>query len=144
MLVPKANAADDIVRFGHYLDAFETKAGMPLGAVKMAVVATETAKAMFALHSYAPAHPRLAALTWGGEDLAAALGATENREARAGGPFPIRSRARNACSRPPPPRSRRSTRSMPTSATPRGSSATAAVRVATGSWGAWRSIPTRS
>jgi citrate lyase subunit beta/citryl-CoA lyase len=80
ILVPKANGAEDIVRFGHYLGAFETKAGMTAGSVKMAVVATETAKAMFALHTYAPAHPRLAALTWGGEDLAAALGATENRE----------------------------------------------------------------
>jgi citrate lyase subunit beta/citryl-CoA lyase len=80
VLVPKANGAEDIVRFGCYLDAFETKAGMAVGSVKIAVVATETAKAMFALHSYTPAHPRLAALTWGGEDLAAALGATENRE----------------------------------------------------------------
>ncbi len=81
VLVPKANGVEDIVHFGHYLDAFETKAGMPVGSVRIAVVATETAKAMFALHTYAPAHPRLAALTWGGEDLAAALGATENREA---------------------------------------------------------------
>jgi citrate lyase subunit beta / citryl-CoA lyase len=80
ILVPKANGGEEIARFGHYLDALETKAGMPAGAVKLAVVATETARAMFALHSYAPAHPRLAALTWGGEDLAAALGATDNRE----------------------------------------------------------------
>ena len=87
ILVPKANGAEDVVRFGHYLDAFETKAGMSVGSVKIAVVATETAKAMFALHTYAPAHPRLAALTWGGEDLAAVLGATENREG-AGWTFP--------------------------------------------------------
>ncbi len=51
-------------------------------------VATETAKAMFALGSYAPAHPRLAALTWGGEDLAAALGATANREEDGDWTFP--------------------------------------------------------
>src|SRR5208282_6012669 len=81
IMIPKANGAEDLQLFGHYLDAFETKAGMPVGSVRIAVVATETAKAMFALHTYAPAHPRLAALTWGGEDLAAALGATENREA---------------------------------------------------------------
>ena len=80
VLAPKVNGAGDLVRFGHYLDALETRAGMTPGAVKMAAVATETAQAMFALHSYAPAHPRLAALTWGGEDLAAALGATDNRE----------------------------------------------------------------
>ena len=49
VLVPKANGVEDIVHFGHYLDAFETKAGMPVGSVKIAVVATETAKAMFAL-----------------------------------------------------------------------------------------------
>jgi citrate lyase subunit beta/citryl-CoA lyase len=36
---------------------------------------------MFALGSYAPAHPRLIALTWGAEDLSAALGATDNKEA---------------------------------------------------------------
>jgi citrate lyase subunit beta/citryl-CoA lyase len=102
ILVPKARGAEDVVRFAHYLDAFETKATMPVGSVKIAVVATETAQAMFALQSYAPAHPRLVALTWGGEDLAAALGATDNREGGSG-PFPITSRARNAYSRPAPP-----------------------------------------
>ena len=80
LLIPKANGGEDLARFGHYLDALETKSGMPLGSVKLAVVATETAKAMFNLASYAPAHPRLVALTWGAEDLAAAVGATENRE----------------------------------------------------------------
>ena len=80
ILVPKADGAADIDRIGHYLDALEEKAGMPAGAVKIAVVATETPAAMFALGSYAPAHPRLVALTWGAEDLAAAIGATANKE----------------------------------------------------------------
>jgi len=88
IMIPKANGAEDLARFGHYLDAFETKAGMKLGSVKMAVVATETAKAMFALGSYAPAHPRLVALTWGAEDLAAALGATDNKEPDGAWTFP--------------------------------------------------------
>jgi citrate lyase subunit beta/citryl-CoA lyase len=35
---------------------------------------------MFNLGSYAPAHPRLAALTWGAEDLGSAIGATANKE----------------------------------------------------------------
>ena len=80
ILVPKANGAHDIERIGYYLDALEAKAGMPAGAVRIAVVATETPAAMFALGSYAPAHPRLAALTWGAEDLGAAIGATANKE----------------------------------------------------------------
>ena len=88
LLVPKADGAEDIVRFGHYLDALEAKAGMQAGAVKLAVVATETPKAMFALGSYAPAHPRLVALTWGAEDLAAALGATDNKEPGGAWTFP--------------------------------------------------------
>ena len=80
ILVPKANGAADIDRIGHCLDALETKAGMAVGGVKIVVVATETPAAMFALGGYAPAHPRLVGLTWGAEDLAAAIGATGNKE----------------------------------------------------------------
>jgi len=80
LMIPKTNGAADVERIACYLDALEARAEMPLGSVRLMIVATETAKAMFALGSYAPAHPRLAALTWGGEDLAAALGATANRE----------------------------------------------------------------
>ncbi len=96
ILIPKANGGEDVARFGYYLDAFETKIGMPLGSIKLAVVATETPRAMFGLASYAPAHPRLVALTWGGEDLAAALGATDNREADGGWTEPYRA-ARVQC-----------------------------------------------
>jgi citrate lyase subunit beta / citryl-CoA lyase len=80
LLIPKADGAPDIVRIGEALDRLEAAAGMAIGTVKIAVVATETANAMFNLSSYTPAHPRLVALTWGAEDLAAALGATANKE----------------------------------------------------------------
>jgi citrate lyase subunit beta/citryl-CoA lyase len=80
LLIPKVNGAADLERVAHYLDALETKAGMAPMSVKLATVATETPKAMFALGSYAPTHPRLIALTWGAEDLSAALGATDNKE----------------------------------------------------------------
>jgi citrate lyase subunit beta/citryl-CoA lyase len=79
IVLPKADGAHDLRRLGHYLDAFETAAGVEAGAVKVVVVATETAKAMFQLGSYTPAHPRLAALTWGAEDLSAAIGAATPR-----------------------------------------------------------------
>jgi citrate lyase subunit beta/citryl-CoA lyase len=88
LLIPKTNGAADVERIAHYLDALEAKSGMPQGSVKLAIVATETAKAMFALGSYVPAHPRLAGLTWGAEDLAAALGATDNKEADGAWTFP--------------------------------------------------------
>ena len=79
IMVPKADSAQDLVRVGHYLEALEQRASMPLGAIRIAVVATETPAAMFALGSYAPAHPRLCALTWGAEDLSAAIGASTNK-----------------------------------------------------------------
>jgi citrate lyase subunit beta / citryl-CoA lyase len=88
LLIPKASGAADLERIGHYLDAFEARAGMVLGSVKFAIVATETPKAMFALGSYAPAHPRLIALTWGAEDLSVSLGATENKEPDGAWTFP--------------------------------------------------------
>ncbi|MCB1476238.1 MAG: CoA ester lyase [Rhodobiaceae bacterium] len=81
IILPKANGNEDVVRLGHCLDALEAKAGMKAGSVKIIVVATETARAMFNLGSYAPAHPRLAALTWGAEDLAAVVGAATNKKA---------------------------------------------------------------
>ena len=88
LLIPKTNGAADVERIAHYLDALEAKSGMPQGSVKLAIVATETPKAMFTLGSYAPAHPRLVGLTWGAEDLAAALGATDNKEADGAWTFP--------------------------------------------------------
>jgi citrate lyase subunit beta/citryl-CoA lyase len=88
VLIPKVNGAADLERIGHYLDALEGKAGMASGSVKLASVATETPKAMFALGSYTPAHPRLIALTWGAEDLSAALGATDNKEPDGSWTFP--------------------------------------------------------
>ena len=89
VLIPKANGAADLELIGQRLDALENMAGMRQGSVRLACIATETPRAMFALASYAPAHPRLIALTWGAEDLAAALGATENKEPDGAWTFPF-------------------------------------------------------
>ncbi|PWR20936.1 HpcH/HpaI aldolase/citrate lyase family protein [Zavarzinia compransoris] len=96
ILVPKANGAADIQRIGHYLDALEAQAGMAPGTVKILVVSTETPAALFNLGSYAPAHPRLIGLTWGAEDLGAAIGATANKDADGDWTFPYRV-ARSLC-----------------------------------------------
>ena len=81
IVLPKADGAADVVRLGHYLSALEVAGGLAEGRTRIAVVATETPASLFALGGYAPPPPRLAALTWGAEDLAAALGAAANREA---------------------------------------------------------------
>jgi citrate lyase subunit beta / citryl-CoA lyase len=81
LVLPKANGPMDVVRLSHYLEALETQAGLELGSIRILPVATETAAAPFKLGEYASAGlNRLWGLTWGGEDLATALGASTNRE----------------------------------------------------------------
>lgn len=80
VVIPKANGAGDVGEVGALLDTLERDAGITAGTVRLAVVATETAGAIFNLGSYAPPHSRLVGLTWGAEDLAAAVGATDNKE----------------------------------------------------------------
>jgi citrate lyase subunit beta/citryl-CoA lyase len=81
IMLPKTNSADDVRRIGHCLDALEAHAGMAAGTVRIVPVATETATAMLTMASYTRDVPRLAGITWGAEDLSAAIGAISNREA---------------------------------------------------------------
>lgn len=89
ILVPKSNGAHDVATIAEILSPLEAAAGMEANSVKIVVVATETPAAMFSLGSYAPAHPRLAGLTWGAEDLGAAMGITSNKEADGSWTFPF-------------------------------------------------------
>jgi citrate lyase subunit beta/citryl-CoA lyase len=89
LVIPKPNGGVDIGRIANQLDRLEAAAGLELGTVKLVPVATETPRAIFALGSYAPAHPRLAGLTWGAEDLGAALGVTGNKEPDGRWTFPF-------------------------------------------------------
>lgn len=78
ILLPKGSRAE-AERLDHYLSALEAAVGQEIGAVPVAVLAAETAQAMFGFGDYAGT-PRLAALSWGAEDSATALGATGNRD----------------------------------------------------------------
>ena len=88
ILAPKVNGAHDVAVLAAMLDRLETERGMAAGSIRIMVVATETPLAMFNLGSYTPPHPRLTAMTWGAEDLSAALGATANKEADGAWTFP--------------------------------------------------------
>ena len=76
IILPKPDSAEEVVRLGHYLTALEQREGLPLGGIRIIPVATETARSMFGLGSYAGCSARLAGITWGAEDLSAALGAS--------------------------------------------------------------------
>ena len=79
IVVPKVFSAAEIVRLGNYLSALEAREGLADGSTRILSVATETAESLFNMGSYVGCSPRLAALTWGAEDLAAALGSSTNK-----------------------------------------------------------------
>jgi citrate lyase subunit beta / citryl-CoA lyase len=81
IVLPKAAGGDDIRRLDHYLAALEARDAVAPGAIAILPIASETAAAMFAFGSYAGSSARLTGLTWGCEDLAADVGAAENRGA---------------------------------------------------------------
>lgn len=82
VMLPKANGPEDVRTVSHYLDALEVQAGVERGSVRILPVATETAVAPFRLGDYATAGlTRLAGITWGAEDLSAAIKASTNVDA---------------------------------------------------------------
>jgi len=79
IVVPKTDSGAQVAELAHYLAALEAREGIAAGRTRIVPVATETAKSVFHLQSYAGVTSRLAGLTWGAEDLPAALGASTNR-----------------------------------------------------------------
>ncbi|MGC5255075.1 HpcH/HpaI aldolase/citrate lyase family protein [Gordonia sp. DT218] len=78
IMLPKARGRHDVELLDHYLSALEVASDIELGSTKVIVLVTETAEAMFTTGDYQGA-PRVIAMTWGAEDLADAVGASENR-----------------------------------------------------------------
>jgi citrate lyase subunit beta/citryl-CoA lyase len=78
IMLPKSRGRQDVELLDHYLSALEVSAGIQRGWTKVIVLVTETADGMFTTGTYRGA-PRLVAMTWGAEDLADAVGASENR-----------------------------------------------------------------
>src|SRR5260370_27041388 len=58
----------------------EVREGVAADSIRVMPVATETAPALFNLGEFAGCSDRLWGLTWGAEDLSAALGASTNRD----------------------------------------------------------------
>ena len=80
IVVPKVHSATDINILGNYLSALEAITEQEVGSTKIICVATETASSLLRFHTYLEnVTDRLVGMTWGGEDLAAALGASDNK-----------------------------------------------------------------
>ena len=80
IMLPKSRGRQDVELLDNYLSALEVAFGIEPGSTQVIALVSETAEAMFTTGTYAGA-PRLVAMTWGAEDLADAVGASENRNA---------------------------------------------------------------
>ena len=80
IMLPKSRGRADVELLDHYLSALEVAFGIEPGSTRVIALVTETAEGMFTTGTYVGA-PRLVAMTWGAEDLADAVGASENRNA---------------------------------------------------------------
>ena len=80
IVLPKARSGDDAARLATKLDELESRFDVAAGTTRILPLCTERPRALFSLESYVGATPRLAGLTWGAEDLSAALGAKANRD----------------------------------------------------------------
>jgi citrate lyase subunit beta/citryl-CoA lyase len=76
---PKPDSAAEVIELARQLETLEIEAGLPLGGVRILPIATETPASIFNLGGYGAVGPRLVGLTWGAEDLPAAVGAQINR-----------------------------------------------------------------
>lgn len=79
IMLPKTVGGPDLSHLGVKLAVREAEYGLADGATRIIAIATETARGVFALGALAGASHRLAGVAWGGEDLAADVGAEANR-----------------------------------------------------------------
>jgi citrate lyase subunit beta/citryl-CoA lyase len=80
LVIPKPDGPQTLSEIDGHITTREAKAGLRHGDIRLLPVATETPEAVLTLGEYRNPPPRLAAMSWGAEDLSAALGAATNRD----------------------------------------------------------------
>lgn len=80
IMLPKAVGADDVALLSASLRAYEAESGIEDGATRILPIITETPAAVLAAGTHVRSNDRLAGLTWGAEDLSAAIGARSTRD----------------------------------------------------------------
>lgn len=96
IILPKPVGVRDTNQLAKLLDVLELEDGHTPGQTSIIPIATEKPAALFKMHEYADATARLAALSWGAEDLSSAVGATASRD-ESGNWLPPYELARSLC-----------------------------------------------
>jgi len=79
-VVPKPRHAADVREIAQILDVLEHRHGVPAGSTRLLPIATETPEGLLNIREVAAASPRIVAISWGIEDLGAALGLPRVRD----------------------------------------------------------------
>ncbi|MCH8101032.1 MAG: CoA ester lyase [Proteobacteria bacterium] len=96
IVLPKPESAAAAVKLAERITVLESEHGIESGSTGIIPLCTECPAALFTLNSYIGATERLAGLSWGAEDLSAAIGSSRNRD-EAGNWLPIYEMARSLC-----------------------------------------------
>jgi len=96
IVLPKPRSAAAAIELDKILSELEASHGISAGSTRILPLCTEHPEALFTLNGYIGATPRLAGLSWGAEDLSAAVGATTNRDEN-GNWLPTYEMARSFC-----------------------------------------------
>ena len=80
IMLPKCNGGADAQHLAVKLRVHEAENGLDDGCTRIIPIITETAAGVLAAGTYGNTGPRLAGLTWGAEDLSAAIGAHATRD----------------------------------------------------------------
>ena len=80
-VMPKPNRAEDVRRVVALIEQGEARNGLPFGSTRLLPIATETPEGLLNIKEIAAASPRIAAISWGVEDLGAARGLPRVRDA---------------------------------------------------------------
>ncbi|MBN9217571.1 MAG: CoA ester lyase [Mesorhizobium sp.] len=80
IMLPKSNSGQDVQQLAAKLRVREAENGLADGVTKILPIITETPAGVLAAATYAGTSARLAGLTWGAEDLSAAIGARSARD----------------------------------------------------------------
>ena len=79
--MPKPRHAGDTRRIVALLERLEQRHGLPWGSTRLVLIATETPEGLLNIREVASASPRIAVVSWGIEDLSAAMGLPRTRDA---------------------------------------------------------------